>query len=57
LFGLKHTKSFEDIKKALVTALVLALPNIQKAFMIKIDASKKYGIGKYSCKMATLLPS
>lgn len=44
LCRLKNTKSFQELKKILVTAYVLALPDEKGDFMIYSDATYK-GLG------------
>lgn len=48
--------AFYDLKQALSTAPVLALPNFQQQFIIETDASK-YGIEPSYNKMAIQLPT
>ena len=42
--------SFQELKKHLVTAPVLILPDIRKDFQVYCDASR-LGLGVYLCKM------
>jgi hypothetical protein len=54
LYGLRNKQSFEAIKRALITAPVLALPDFSLPFVMETDTSDK-GIRVVLQQMATPL--